>query len=211
MDIAWIWKYSLCYGCKGVATPTIQIQIWKEAALGCDERREAEALCAGILSTTVARRAIAMAECIVGRGSPPLGRSVVIRKVSIGGFTGGQSYWRNGTPDYSDIKVSRASYCRRALSLYEFVSRVGDFPVSAGDSIRRQWPPSEAYALAILLARKPWRGSSVLRGESVGNWAPECYLFLELDTCPLTLKVSLVRERASTRARARVQEDPTQD
>ena len=86
-EIARVCKYFLCYGRKGVEQPKIQRRIWKDIALRLDERSEAKAICTKLLNTTVARRMITKAECMVEAGNLPLwGCSEKFCKVPLSGF-----------------------------------------------------------------------------------------------------------------------------
>ena len=147
-EIARVCKYVPCYGRKG-DQPEIHRQIWKDAVLRLEESCEAKALCAKLLNATVARRMIAKAECAVEAvGLPLRGRSGDFSKVSISGFRRPQETGGAGARATSlDMYRARPIEDER-LSLYEFVSMMGEVPVFTGASIRPQWPPSDAYARA---------------------------------------------------------------
>ena len=83
---------------------------------------------------------------------------------------------------------------------------LGDFPVFAGESLRPQWPPSGAYARAVLLLlRNPWRQASDLRDDSSETWAAEFTLFLAQEELPhMAPKFNVERAKAVSRARGRV-------
>ena len=210
-EIDRVCKYALCCGRQGVYQPKIQRQIRKDAGLRVEERREAKALRAKLLSATVARRVITKADCMVEAGNlPHRGRSGNFRKVSLSGFRRLQATVKTGAR-------TNAIYLYRArpvedgrLSLYEFVSMMGDVPVFTGASMRPKWPPAGAYARAMLLLHKPWRQASDIRGDSSETWAPEFNLFLAQETCPMALKVNVERAKAVSRARGSVWEDTTQ-
>ena len=106
----------------------------------------------------------------------------------------------DGESDYFPIQVSRAPYRRWGPLAIRIPPWMCDVPVFTGESLRPQWPPSDAYARAMLLPRKPWMQASDIREDSSATWAPEFNLFLELDTCPLALKVNVGRAKAVTRA-----------
>ena len=65
-EIASVCKYLLFYGCKCDEQPKIQRQIWRDAVRGYDERCEGNAICTKLQNTTVARRMISKADCMVG-------------------------------------------------------------------------------------------------------------------------------------------------
>ena len=209
-EIARVCKYVPCYGRKG-DQPEIHRQIWKDAVLRLEESCEAKALCAKLLNATVARRMIAKAECAVEAvGLPLRGRSGDFSKVSISGFRRPQETGGAGARATSlDMYRARPIEDER-LSLYEFVSRLGDVPVFAGAALRPQWPPSDAYARAILLLRKPWRQASdpekILRKPG----PPSLFSFPGWANAPMALKVNVERAKAVSRARGRDWEDPTQ-
>ena len=79
----------------------------------------------------------------------------------------------------------------RPIYIYKFVSRMGDVPVCTGGAHRPQRPPSDAYARAMLLSHKPCRQASDLGRDSGDIWAPAFHRFLEPDTFPMALKVSV--------------------
>ena len=68
---------------------------------------------------------------------------------------------------------------------------MGDVPVFTGEALRPQWPPSGAYARAMLLLHKPWRQASDLRDDSSDTWVPEFNLFLAQEEFPMALKVNV--------------------
>ena len=207
--IAMVCKYVLCYGRKGVERPKIHRQIWGDAVLRVDERCEEKALRAKLLNTSVARRMITKADCMVEAGNLPLwGIPGNFRQVSLSGLSRLQATGVTGATSL-DMYRERPIEDGR-LSLYEFVSRMGDAPVLTGEALRPHWPPSDAYARAMLLLHIPWRQASDIREYSSETWAPEFNLFLGLGPFSMALKVNVGRAKAVSRAGDRVWEDPTQ-
>ena len=124
---------------NGEEQPEIQRRIRKAAVLRVDERRDAMALCAKLLNTKVARRMTTQEERMVEAGSlPPLERSRGFRELSLSAFRRPQATGDAGTRTTFLDNYRARPIAEWRLSTYEFVSRMGDAPVFAGEALRRQ-------------------------------------------------------------------------
>ena len=103
----------------------------------------------------------------------------------------------------------------RAASLYQYRARpIQDGPLSIYDFsfvVGKALFHRSIRSVSVAAARRihPRNASadtlaSCIRGADAETWAPEFYPFLEMETCPLALKVSVWRAKSSARVRARV-------
>ena len=92
---------------------------------------------------------------------------------------------------YSDSAAGNGHFPLRA-----YVCRSGDVPVCPGAALRPKFPPPAGFARAILLQHKSWRAEEDLMAEADDTWSPELSRFLESESRPMALKVSVERAPA---------------
>ena len=133
--------------------------MWRAGVLGYDERREAHAICANVLNTTVARWKISKAERTVDAANLHLcGFPDKFQKVSISGFRNLQVDGETGTHTTPIDKYRGRSAGDEQISLFAYVPMSGEVPVFTGEAIRPKFPPSEWCASDANFAQSMARG-----------------------------------------------------